>query len=354
MNKKTVMTELIMEQARTWYVRMGSELAGADDWALFTDWLEESPLHVDAYDQVELSLSAITAPALDQEPALVQDNAVQENTVQERADNVVPLFTKPNNIPENKSPDQSVADKKRPKIVWARYAGIAALFVAALTVFYSSNFSSQPSVQTYATNIGGQEAIVLADGTRINLNTNTQISVAMTKKSRIVTLASGEAFFDIAKDKKRPFIVNARDVRITDIGTSFSVYSTDTALTVSVVDGIVDMQNGDQTTRVIKGQQAVHNRGDNNIALRAIDVESISTWRDGVLIFEDAELATIIPELNRYFETQISFSDEDVADLTFSGVLNISDQSMMLGSMEALMPIKSERENGQILLSSKN
>ncbi|MCF6274705.1 MAG: FecR/PupR family sigma factor regulator, partial [Robiginitomaculum sp.] len=130
MNKKTVMTEQIMEQARTWYVRMGSELAGADDWVLFTDWLEESPLHVDAYDQVELSLSAITAPAL-----------AQDSVAQEHADNVVPLFTKPNNSPENKSTDQRVADKKRPKIVWARYAGIAALFVAALTVFYSSNFS---------------------------------------------------------------------------------------------------------------------------------------------------------------------------------------------------------------------
>jgi len=333
MNKNIAITEQIMAQARAWYVRMSDEQVGVDDWSLFTEWLEENPVHVNAYDQVELALAGIAAAVTP------QDNITQDNFAQDKSDNVIQLIPKP---------------KKNPKIVWGRYAGIAALLVAALTVFYTNNPFQTMRVQTYATNIGGHEEIVLKDGTHINLNTNTQISVAMNKKTRTVTLESGEVFFDIAKDKKRPFIVNAMDTRITDIGTSFSVYTSDTALTISVADGIVDIQNNSQTARLIKGQQAVQIRGDSRITVSAIDIKNISTWRDGVLVFEDAELSTIVPELNRYFEIPISLTDENVANLTFSGVLNISDQNTMLASMEALMPIKSNLENGQISLSHKN
>ncbi len=334
MSKNIAISEPILAQARTWYVRMGDEQAGGDDWALFTAWLEENPVNVDAYDQVEMALADV-ASVVEAQENITQNNENNENN----ENNVVQLIAKP---------------KKPPKIIWGRLASIAALFIATLTVFYINNQFQPASVQTYATNVGGHEEIVLKDGTRINLNTNTQISVAINDRTRIVTLKGGEAFFDIAKDEKRPFIVNAMDTKITDIGTSFSVYATDVALMVSVADGIVDIHNNSQTTRLLKGQEAVQMLGFDDIAVRAVDIENISTWRDGVLVFDNVALSTIVPELNRYFKIPISLKDEVVANLTFSGVINISDQNTMLGSMEALLPIKSDFANGQILLYHKN
>lgn len=329
MTENIAISEQIIEQARSWYVRLGSEQANADDWISFTEWLEEHPLHVDAYDRVELAL-------LDAEVSSLQSDDV---------DNVVPFITKPKS---------SKTAPKNPAFAWGRFAGIAALFIAALTVYFTNNPLQDASVQTYATKIGGHKEIVLADGTRINLNTNTQISVALSKKTRTVTLKNGEVFFDIASDKNRPFIVNAMGTKITDVGTSFSVYASNDALTISVADGLVDVQSAAQTTRLKKGQLAIQKRGDNKFVVNAIDIESISTWRDDILVFEDSELSIIIPELNRYFERPILISDQKVADLKFSGVLNISNQDIMLESMVSLMPIKSKLDNGKFILISKN
>ena len=85
-----------------------------------------------------------------------------------------------------------------------------------------------------------------------------------------------------------------------------------------------------------------------------MDIANISTWRDGVLVFENAPLSGIVPELNRYFKTPIILVDESTAALTFSGVLNISDQDKMIGSIEALLPVSVERADKQIFLSGKN
>jgi len=322
MKTKVDIPEELMAQARAWYVRLADEQAGASEWEIFTLWLEENSLHVDAYNRVELVLTDIYA---------AQPRTATKN-------NVVLLSPRP-----------------RPSKLHMRVAGIAALMIAALTLFMATNiFQTQPVYTQYATNIGGHEDIILKDGTKISLNTNTQIRVAMSRKTRTVTIKRGEAYFEIAPDNKRPFMVLAQGTTITDIGTAFSVYGSDQALTVSVVDGIVDMSTDAQVVRLKQGQQAVQIRGDSNIAVNVIDIENISTWRDGVLVFEDAALSSIVPELNRYFNTPITLSGDQVANLTFSGVLNINDQDTLLGSMKALMPIKTETQNGQIILSSEN
>jgi transmembrane sensor len=323
MKNNNLITADMLEQARTWYVRLGSEAATGKDWESFTVWLEANSLHVDAYDQVELTLADIS-------PVTETPNI---------SDNVVSLDAKRRNL--------------KPSI-FVRYAAIAAVFIAALSLFATTNtFQSAPQIQQYATNIGGFKDITLSDGTQISLNTNTKIRVQMDKKTRTITLDSGEAYFEIAKDNSRPFIINAMGSTITDIGTAFSVYASDKALQVSVAEGIVDIQSYDQIVRLTKGRKAVQKRGSKTLVVMSVDTDTISTWRDSVLVFEDVPLSAIVPELNRYFKTPIVLADETVSDMTFSGVLNISDQGKMLASVEALMPITSTTQNGRILLSGE-
>ncbi len=330
MSTRISIPEDILSQARAWYVRLGSEQAGVNDWQEFTSWLEADLRHLDAYDQVELAVADI--------PTVAFGTPVTSSPL---ADNVV-----------------SLQDKRRvlKSVNLTHLMGIAATLIAALALLYTTNvFQSSPAqAQQYATNIGEYKDITLADGTRINLNTNTSLSVTMSKRSRTVTLHKGEVHFDIADDKNRSFVVNASDTKITDIGTAFSVYFADRALSVSVVEGIVDIQSPKEKIRLTKGQKAVRAHKTEAILVANVDISNISTWRDGVLVFENTPLSGIVPELNRYFETPIILADARTAALTFSGVLNISDQDKMIGSIEALLPVSVKRDNKQIFLSGKN
>ncbi len=327
MSTQINISESILTQARDWYVRLADEQAGASEWEAFTSWLEKSPEHVDAYDYVELMLTDIPASA--------------QNT--ETKSNVIQLVQK--NQPTMPKPAKS----------YIRYAGIAAMLMAAFSLFATTNiYRSKPVYTQYATNIGEYENIVLSDGTKVNLNTNTQISVAMGKKTRTVTIDQGEAYFDLAPDEKRQFVVLAQGTTITDIGTAFSVYAADNKLIVAVAQGIVDMNTGLQVVRLKQGQKAEQQQGQSDVVVAPINIDNISTWRSGVLFFEDATLSSIVPELNRYFQKPIVLADEDIAAVTFSGVLNISNQDTLLGSMEALLPIKADTRNERIILSRKS
>jgi len=314
-----------LEKARYWYALLSSETAAQEDWEGFTKWLEQSPQNGEAYDQIELFMSGI---------------GPSEHAVVNQADNVVEL-------PEKRRPAWSLNP--------AGIARIAALLIAAFVVFSTVRIFNTPKFETqhYATAIGQRDQILLADGSQIDLNTNTQLSILTNKKNHLVTLHKGEAFFDITPANQRPFIIKAMGAEIRDIGTQFSVYLADDHLSVSVAEGIVDMKTPPQKTRLTKGKRGVYENGSEAIEVTTIDASSVSTWRKGVLVFEDAPLSVILPELNRYFKTPTVLADEKVGSLTFSGALNVKDQAEMLKSLEALLPISITRNDNKIILSSK-
>ncbi len=342
MKKTDKISADILKQARAWYVRLANDQAGSEDWMAFTDWLEQSPAHVDAYDAVELALADIPiANPLEQTPPTPGD--------------------KPASVPANDS-DPLPANvtrfpiQKRNRSAWlGRIVAVAAVLMAALVVVNRTDIFNPPAMAVqYATNIGEQRDVVLSDGTHLTLNTNTRLSVTMDKKSRQVRLESGEAFFKIAKDEKRPFRVLAMGTTITDIGTSFDVYAADKGLKIAVAEGIVEMTTPEQTVRLTQGMAAFRKRGSDHVRTDKVDTEAISTWRDGILVVEDMPLSVLVPELNRYFKNPIVITDEKTARLTFSGALNIKDESNMLDSLQALLPITTERKNKKIVLHTQD
>ncbi len=299
----------ILEQAQAWYIRLGAEDATPTDWADFTDWLEKSETNLQAYDQVELAV----------------DDILQEPVVSEPVTNVVQF--------------QPKLSRLRPSFS-RRYAGIAALFIIAISAFNLSGIEIiPPQTQQYATVVGDQQSITLADGTFVTLNTNTKLSTTMSKRTRHVTLESGEAYFQIAQDSKRPFVIDAMGMTITDIGTAFSVSTINNTLSVSVSDGIVDIKSPYETVRVTKGHNAITTRAAKVIKVSEVDLEAELSWRGGVLIYDAAPLADIVPDLNRYFSIPITISDEAVANMMFSGALNISSQEDLLHALEDLLPV---------------
>ncbi len=191
----------------------------------------------------------------------------------------------------------------------------------------------EPRDRTYATDIGGHETIAFADGTKIELNTNTKVRTRMTTASRTVWLERGEAFFQVRHDPAHPFIVMAGNRRITDLGTKFSVHREGARLEVAVVQGRVrfspaDGAAGVQSAMLTPGDVAVATPTSMMVTKKSTEaLDNRLGWRKGLLVFRHVALAEAVAEFNRYNRIKLA-ADPSVATTKIYGVFredNIED-----------------------------
>ncbi len=175
------------------------------------------------------------------------------------------------------------------------------------------------------TAIGGHKIVGLPDGSRVELNTATAIRAGVDKGRREVWLDSGEAYFDVAKDPARPFVVHAGSRMITVLGTKFSVRRAQGRVTIIVSEGRVrvDEVRGDTADRsatITTGNIAVAEGPTMLIADRSEDrVQEKMAWREGRLVFDGDTLGEAADEFNRYNRKQIVIADRDVAQMAIGG-----------------------------------
>jgi transmembrane sensor len=169
----------------------------------------------------------------------------------------------------------------------------------------------QPSAQTYVTPVGANQQVRLADGSRMELNTDTRVHAEVTSTSRTVTLDSGEAYFDVVHDAARPFMVYAGNRRITDLGTRFSVYRKGEDVRVTVQEGRVRVDLLDSPTPtapvVAEAGHAVIARGAETLLISKSphDIANELSWRSGMLVFNQQTLAEAAEQFNRYNRQRI-------------------------------------------------
>ena len=189
---------------------------------------------------------------------------------------------------------------------WPAATAIAASLVLLLAgAAWFSFHRTLPAGQDYATGIGERQAVRLADGTQIELNTNTKLHAEVTEQGRIVTLETGEAYFDVVHDASRPFTVNAGPRRITDLGTKFSVFRNGDDVRVVVSEGRVRVEQIGQSPATPLIAQAGHEviaKGSETLVAAKPDREigSDLSWRRGVLVFNQQTLADVAEQFNRY------------------------------------------------------
>jgi len=170
--------------------------------------------------------------------------------------------------------------------------------------------------QAYATEIGRMQAVQLADGSRMELNTNTRVRTDVTAARRAVTLESGEAYFDVVHDANRPFIVYAGNRRITDLGTKFSVFRDGDDVRVLVREGRVrvDILNGaaSATPVVAEAGHSVITKGGETLLLSKPerDITDDLSWRSGMLVFNQQTLVEAAEQFNRYNRRQLMVEGE--------------------------------------------
>jgi transmembrane sensor len=201
----------------------------------------------------------------------------------------------------------------------------AAIAIAVLLGSVAAAYLLQPTERTFTTQVGGHETIAFADGSRIELNTDTVLRARMTTASRTLWLDKGEAYFQVRHDPAHPFIVMAGDHRVTDLGTKFLVRRDPGRLEVALLEGRVRFGAADGKPQ---SQSALMVPGDIVTATAStvfLTKESDRTlardlsWRHGVLVFDNTPLADAAREFNRYNREKLIIADPAVASMTIDG-----------------------------------
>jgi transmembrane sensor len=295
----------IEQRALAWLAKQDSAQWSDVDQAELTRWLQENTRHRVAFLRLEAGWersARLKAFGVGRQPGVVPPPGAWRSS---------PFFER-RPVPAVRSAFRASA----PKIA-ALAAGVALVVGAA---FYLSVFAGRDD---YSTPVGGLASIPLRDGSNVTLNTRSELRVALTQTERRIELKAGEAFFDVAKDPSRPFIVEAGDRRIIAVGTQFSVRHDGNAVQVVVTEGKVRVQDRDGAgdAQILTAGAVLHAMRDSRLVQKKSvhEAKEALSWRSGYLTFDETSLADAIAEFNRYNARQIVIEDQQLAALRING-----------------------------------
>jgi hypothetical protein len=203
---------------------------------------------------------------------------------------------------------------------------------------------------------GKNYQLKLIDGTEVELNANSTFTFnnATTTSERNVALI-GEAFFDVTKDKNRPFKVQSSDMLVEVLGTEFNIsnYQDQEYTSTTLIEGSIKVSNPQNESKIIKpGYQAKLYRNQNAINVDAVNVQIITAWTTGRMIFTNEKLEDLLPKLNKWFNVDFKIEGTSINNFEFTGTLKRSnDLNYFLQMLEYTEGINYTIENDQVTLT---
>lgn len=211
--------------------------------------------------------------------------------------------------------------------------------------------------KTYATDVGERRVVELSDGSRIFLDSDSEVEVRYTRAARAVTLDRGRARFDVAHDVSRPFAVTAGAETVVAVGTSFDVEKLGGTVLVTLIQGHVLVKNAAGDTMhafprpivpLASGQQLIAARDTPPIVAKA-NLDAATAWEAGHLVFLGERLGEAVQRVNRYTDHPIAV-DPSAASIKVSGVFNAGDASTFVAAITAYFPIEATTSDDNTIL----
>jgi transmembrane sensor len=316
--------EEIAREAAQWLARLNSRSVSTDELQRFYAWRRE-PGHAAAYDKVE---------QLWRESRSLGDDRDVAEAVREALER-----------PRQGGPGSGISLGRRQLVVGVGLAGALAVGLALL--------ATRPD--RFETAVGEQRSVVLADGSRLRLNTDSALIVDYSRSERRIELTRGEASFEVNPDPGRQFIVETGGLAVRAIGTSFEVRNTTGLLRVILVHGSVAVARDGAAggeSRLAPGQALVVTDGGDHQVGR-IDLEAATSWTTGRMIFRETPLADAIAEANRYSTRTISLRSEALKELKVDGTFEAGDTEALVAALTALLELRAEpTPGGDIVLTA--
>lgn len=311
-------SEDLHEVAAEWWMRRVSADWTDTDEAGLRAWLAADTRHPEAYDLVLEAMSAFDG----------QDDAPELAPLRGRAQANASGAPNP--------PRSSEGPSRR---AWMIGAGALAAGLAGLAVL-----GRPEPARTYTAPAGTPADFTLADGSRLSIEGGGQVVVRLGRHARDLDLTRGQARFEVAHDKARPFSVTVGDQVVVATGTMFNVDRLRERSVVSLLEGrvIVRPVQGQGPTLTLKpGEQAVLRPG-SPPRRQAADVRSAAAWTSGRLIFDDTPLAEAVERVNRY-GANLRLGDGALASLRVTGVFRTGDNAAFVEAITAYLPITARR-----------
>ncbi|GAB4520850.1 MAG: hypothetical protein Kow00133_07550 [Amphiplicatus sp.] len=306
--------------------RLSGEATPADE-ARFQAWLDEDPAHAAAYRRAERAV--VWAERL----ARTGASEAFRRAAREAASVGGRRFAAPARA-----------------LVAASLLLVAAVGVVATRGFFARDEDrlAQPGAlqqeTVYATKLGEQRAAALPDGSQVVLNTETRLRWASAANERRIFLEAGQAVFDVTADPDRPFVVFVNDRIITVIGTQFDVRADGEGTRVTLLEGRLSVKSAaapDDAGRVYlqPGEQFV-SRPDDEPIIRQVNVNIVTAWRHGRLIFDEEPLEAAIAEVNRYSRKKLVLQGEGFDSFRISGVFRLGEPDAFAAALTTYYPIE--------------
>lgn len=335
-----VQNEDRLDQACAWIARLRSDALSTADRREFAAWMVQSPENRRAFDEMsELwgDLGALAHLPLDE---LFPGSARR--------------------IRANRSDNSASADRASgwnlPQ--WLMGGGlVAACLTIALWVGSEWLGGGDFRQQTYATAVGETRTVALADGSRVQLNTNTELRVSFSREERRTRLLRGEAYFDVTRQTARPFTIAAGRANIRVLGTRFNVERNPGNTRVSVTGGTVAVSEA-QAASGLRPESVKLNRNQ-KVSVSAAGIGQVGAtsadealdWTRGVLVFDRTPLAEALEELNRYLKVP-AVADASVRERPLSGTFELSDPDSTLAAIAAALDLQQDRSDPNLTLLS--
>jgi transmembrane sensor len=234
----------------------------------------------------------------------------------------------------------------------SRFIGIAASLVVLAGAALGA-YRVWLSGDRYATPVGGVATLPLEDGSRITLNTDSKVRVTFSERERHIDLSQGEAFFEVAADKDRPFVVQAGTRRVIAVGTKFSVRRERDDVQVVVTEGKVRVEDERLTSGSTLAAGGSAKARDSDIVVQnrpVVEAEEMLSWRSGYVVFHETPLAEAVAEFNRYNPRQIVIRSAGVAAIPLTGKFRAVHNEAFVNLLEQAYQIQVERTPEAIVL----
>jgi transmembrane sensor len=236
----------------------------------------------------------------------------------------------------------------------------AAVLVIACTLATGLGWRSYNRVDSaqYSTALGATDTLPLADGSQAILASDSRIDVRLSRRQRHIALGQGEAFFSVAKDPDRPFVVAAGGHDVVAVGTRFSVRRDGPDLRVVVTEGTVRLESHGRSARpasLLPAGSVALVRGD-DVLVRSValdDAERLLDWRQGLLAFRDTTLAEAVAEFNRYNPRKLAIGDAEAGALRIGGSFRADNATAFVRLLEQGFPVRADASGDHIVLRSR-
>jgi transmembrane sensor len=343
MNTSNIDENVILEEASSWHCRLLADDVSDGDRSDFKFWISQNELHRESFENVE---------------RIAQHLNVLGNMNFDSPE-LLPIDFKETTQHVRKSLFSSLSKEKPTRsnnYWWHSLAAAVCLF--SVIGYQNFNFNEpiqntipqQVSIENgvmYQTAKGETQVIMLADGSTALLNSNSMMTFYMDKNKRIVLQQQGEIYYDVEKDKERPFTVKAANSKITAVGTEFNIkYRKNHDLYVTVTEGIVKLSKDNSLREqegnlLVEGNQAIVSEiGIHVIGINDRKLDEILAWQQNKLIFTGATLKEVVDEITNHTNHNIIIASKELEHKRLSGIFNIHDLNSIFQAIEVALDVE--------------